>query len=371
MARPGKRIVVLGLSLSSSWGNGHATTWRALLAALAAQGHDILFLERDVPWYAKNRDLVDPTYCGLRFYSEVDDLVRFKSEIRGADLVVVGSFVPDGVAVIDFVQREAVGLTAFYDIDTPVTMAALRVDRCTYLAPEQVSQFDLYLSFTGGPVLRRLEVEFGARMAREFYCSVDEQAYHPLDVAKRWDVGYLGTYSTDRQPMLVELLFGAAARLPERRFVVAGSLYPDSIIWPDNVTHIPHLAPHQHAAFYSSLRIALNVTRADMIAAGFSPSVRLFEAAACGVAIASDDWPGLSSMFTPRVEIEVVGRTQDIIDMISRSDAVLAEMGQAGRSRVLSTHTARHRSEQLMAHVQDAMAYRMPESGPVGVLPGS
>ena len=150
------KLVVLGLSLSSSWGNGHATTFRALLRAFAERGHDILFLERDVPWYAAHRDLPDPEFCRLDYYADLAGLERWQGEIAGADAVIVGSYVPDGVAVAKLVQGWAEGTTAFYDIDTPVTLAKLERGDFEYLSPEVIPGFDVYLSFTGGPTLERI-----------------------------------------------------------------------------------------------------------------------------------------------------------------------------------------------------------------------
>ncbi|HEX2525819.1 MAG TPA: glycosyltransferase, partial [Geminicoccus sp.] len=266
-------LVFVGLSLSSSWGNGHATTYRALLRGLAARGHKLLFLERDVPWYADNRDLPDPDFCELALYGSLDDLTtRFARRIAAADAVVVGSYVPDGIAVLDWVLDKANGVRAFYDIDTPVTLAALERGKIDYLKPEQIGRLDLYLSFSGGPILERLARNYHARRAEAFYCAVDEARYRPSDEPVTWDLGYLGTYSPDRQPTLERLLIEPARRLPDRRFVVAGPQYPADIDWPANVERIEHLAPSEHAAFYGRQRFTLNVTRADMIAAGWSPS---------------------------------------------------------------------------------------------------
>jgi len=293
------KLVVLGLSLSSSWGNGHATTFRALLKAFAARGHDVLFLERDVPWYREQRDLADPDFCTLRFYTDLDDLARFTPEIAEADAVIVGSYVPEGVAVGRFVQEVAGGVTTFYDIDTPVTLAKLARGDFEYLDPAIIPGYDVYLSFTGGPTLELLEHEYGSPAARALYCSVDPGAYAPTGEPKRWDLSYLGTYSADRQPTLERLLIEPARRRPDLNFVVAGPQYPTDIDWPANVERIDHLPPAEHAAFYSASRWTLNVTRADMIAAGWSPSVRLFEAAACATPIVSDVWEGLSDLLAP------------------------------------------------------------------------
>ena len=83
------KLIVLGLSLSSSWGNGHATTYRALLKGFASRGHDILFLERDVPWYRNNRDIADPEYCRLELYCSLEELRHWSGDIRNADAVIV------------------------------------------------------------------------------------------------------------------------------------------------------------------------------------------------------------------------------------------------------------------------------------------
>ncbi len=345
------RIVVLGLSLSSSWGNGHATTYRALLAALAGRGHDIVFLERDQPWYAEHRDLGNPAYCTLELYGGVGHLKSWRKQIAGADLVVIGSYVADGVAVARWVQSVARGTLAFYDIDTPVTIAKLVAGDYEYLHPAVIPGFDLYLSFTGGPTLRRLEREWGARDAHAFYCAVDPILYQPVETQRRWTLGYLGTYSADRQPALERLLIEPARRRPDLRFVVAGPQYPASIDWPGNVDRIEHLPPAGHAWFYSSLDWTLNVTRADMRAAGWSPSVRLFEAAACACPIVSDSWPGIEDILRPGREIALADDTGTLLGVLDHEPANRLAIGKAARSRILTSHTAAHRAAELESHV--------------------
>jgi len=349
------KLVVLGLSLSSSWGNGHATTYRALLKAFAARGHDILFLERDVPWYAAHRDLPHPPWGRTELYGSVPDLQeRFAEAVRDADAAIVGSYVPDGRDVGRWVTATASGVTAFNDIDTPVTLAALDRKGCDYLDADLIPVYDLYLSFTGGPTLRRIERDYGARRAVAFHCLVDENAYAPQPVPIRWDLGYLGTYSEDRQPALDRLLLEPARRSPDLRFVVAGPRYPDSIAWPGNVERIEHLPPGEHPAFYSAQRLTLNITRADMVRAGWSPSVRLFEAGACGVPIVSDRWDGIATFFTPGQEIFLAAGTDDVLAVLERlDDDTRATVARAARVRVLAGHTAGIRAAQLEALLRD------------------
>ena len=354
------KLVVLGLSLSSSWGNGHATTYRALLSAFSARGHDILFLECDVPWYAPHRDLQQPDFCRLAFYRDLAGLDAWRAEIAAADAVIVGSYVPDGIAVGDYVQREARGIVAFYDIDTPVTLVRLRDADCDYLSQPLIAGYDLYLSFTGGPTLDRLERDYGSPMARALYCSVDAAAYRPVPGPKRWDLTYLGTYSADRQPTLERLLIEPARHMPDKRFCVAGPQYPDDIDWPANVERIDHLPPADHAAFYCASRYTLNVTRADMIAAGWSPSVRLFEAAACGTPIISDIWPGLSDLLAPNREILLADKPEQICVWLHEDRSAV---GTAARARILAEHTADARAAQLEQHLQAAIAQSGADRG--------
>jgi spore maturation protein CgeB len=347
------KLIVLGLSLSSSWGNGHATTYRALLKAFARRGHDILFLERDVPWYREHRDIAQPDYCRLEFYRTLEDLDRWDEDIRNADAVIVGSYVPQGVQVGEYVHRHASGVKAFYDIDTPVTLAKLERNDFEYLSPDIIPGYDLYLSFTGGPTLRRIERQYLSPRARALYCSVDPASYAPLSLQKRWDLTYLGTYSNDRQRTLNRLLIEPARRLPHLSFCVAGPQYPDTIDWPANVERIDHLPPAQHAEFYGASRYTLNVTRADMIASGWSPSVRLFEAAACATPVVSDRWTGIESLFEPGREIILADTTEEIVERLSSPDGA-ADIGRAARDRVLAAHTSALRASELEVYIDEA-----------------
>ncbi len=358
---PPMRLVVLGLSLTSAWGNGHATTWRALLRAFAARGHDVLFLERDVPWYASNRDLLRPDFCRLALYDSLSDLDRWRAEISEADAVVVGSYVPEGVAVGRFVQQAARGVTAFYDIDTPVTLAKLERGDEEYLSAALIPGYDVYFSFTGGPTLDLLMRRYGSPAARALYCSVDQAAYQPMDLPRRWDLSYLGTYSSDRQPTLERLLLEPARRAPQLRFVVAGAQYPDSIAWPANVERIEHVPPADHPAFYAASRFTLNVTRADMIRAGYSPSVRLFEAAACATPVISDPWDGLETLFAPGQEILLATEPETVLDVLLHGSAAQRDrLAAAARRRVLGQHTAAHRAIEFETHLLAAAARKAP-----------
>ena len=360
------RIVFLGLSITSSWGNGHATTYRALIRALAARGHDVLFLERDAEWYAENRDLPVPPYCTTRIYKTTAELeARFAPALRDADVVVFGSYVPDGIAVGDLVNRYATGVTAFYDIDTPVTLARLPQGRVDYIAARQIPKYDLYFSFTGGPTLDVLERTYGARLARPLYCSVDPDLYYPEpETEPRHDLGYLGTYSADRQPTLDRLMLAAARSWPEGRFVVVGPQYPDALAWPPNVERVIHLSPAHHRHFYNTLRYTLNITRRDMVEAGYSPSVRLFEAGACATPIISDTWKGLERFLIPAAEILLTRNARQTLAYLRDiPEPERRHVGLLARKRVLAAHTSAHRAMEFEQAVAEA-GVRIPEAAP-------
>ena len=350
-------IVILGLSITSSWGNGHATTFRALVRALSTRGHNVCFLERDMPWYAENRDLPNPPYGLTQLYKSVIELKRrFARRVMDADLCIVGSYVPDGIAIGEWVIRTCQGVKAFYDIDTPVTLAKLATNDAEYLTPQLVRHYDLYLSFTGGPVLTRIERELGSPKARALYCSVDPKVYFPEVCKAKWDVGYMGTYSIDRQPSLDELLIEPARRSRNLKAVVAGPMYPEEISWPANVKRIEHLAPAAHRRFYNAQRFTLNLTRADMRAVGYSPSVRLFEAAACATPIVSDYWPGLETFFELDREILTASAANDVLRYLNEiSETDRRTIGRRARDRVLSEHTAERRAIELEQYVAEVM----------------
>jgi spore maturation protein CgeB len=349
------KITIFGLTITSSWGNGHGTTYRALTRALAERGHSITFFEHNVEWYASNRDLPNPEWCRVILYDDWKQVLpRVRQELEDAEVAVVGSYFPEGVEIINRISDSA-AVKVFYDIDTPITVAQLRERGETqYLRSDQVPSFDIYFSFTGGPLLATLEQEFGANSAVPLYCSFDPHRYRKYPVNREYAcaMSYMGTYAPDRQPKVDEFLCEPARRLGGEKFIVAGPQYPPQIAWPANVARIIHLNPCWHAHLYSSSRLTLNVTRRDMVMAGYSPSVRLFEAAACAAAIVSDNWPGLETFFTPGEEVLVPLTSDDVVRyVLEYSDRELKWMGERARARVMASHTNQQRAIEFESHV--------------------
>jgi spore maturation protein CgeB len=343
------RVVFLGLSVTSRLGNQHAIHYRALMRELDARGHDAVFLERDVPWYASARDLPDPPFGRTYLYSSVGDLrARFAAEVRGANLVVVGSCVPEGVAVGGWVCDTARGTTAFYDFNTPGTLARLERGDCRYISTALIPRYDMYLSFAGGAALERLERRFGARQACAFYPVVDPFRYRPRRMEAKWDLGYLGPYSDARQPQLEALLLDPARKLRDSEFVVAGREYPPDLAWPENVERLEHVPPPKHPAFYAAQRWTLNITGGRTRRAEWAPSVRLFQAAACGIPVISERCDGLEQLFADGKEILIADRPSDVVEAIwDMPDDQRRAIGGRARRRVLAEHTPARRIDQL------------------------
>lgn len=356
------KIVIFGLTISSSWGNGHATLWRGLCRALALGGNEVVFFERDTEYYRNTRDLHRIDGGELILYASFGEIVpRALLELERADAVIVTSYCPDGASASDLILNAARPVRIFYDLDTPVTLASIEGgQRPPYLSERGLREFDQVLSFTGGPALDLLRDRLGAKQVAPLYGHVDPAVHRPAPASERYrsDLSYLGTYSADRQDMLDELLFAPAALLPAQRFALGGSLYPDQQALPANVAHHPHVPPDDHAAFFCSSRATLNVTRLVMARLGYCPSGRLFEAAACGVPLFSDWFEGLELFFEPGREIEVVRSRRDVISALSMGGAELHARARRARERVLSEHTSAYRAAQLTVLLQAAIERR-------------
>jgi spore maturation protein CgeB len=344
------KIVIFGLAITSSWGNGHATLWRGLWRALANRGHRLVFFEKDVPYYAAHRDLTSLEGGDIILYPEWEAILpRARPELSDADVAMVTSYCPDGAAASQFVLESNAPAKCFYDLDTPVTLDLLRSGKqVSYLPEDGLRGFDLVLSYTGGQALNALRTELGAQRAVPLYGSVDPEVHHAVRAVPHYtsDLSYLGTYAEDRQEMLVRLLVEPARRLPGGRFLIGGAQYPDTFPWSSNIFFVRHLPPAEHPAFYSSSRATLNVTRRAMAEMGYCPSGRLFEAAACGAPIISDSWEGLSDFFQPGVEIAIATGTEEALAILNSGDELVA-LGRRARERTLDEHTASRRAIEL------------------------
>lgn len=346
------KITVFGLSISSSWGNGHATLWRGLVRALHRRGHRVVFFEHDTPYYAQTRDLTEIPGGELILYPDWRFAARAaERHLADSDVAMVTSYCPHGIEAAELVMGSRTPCRVFYDLDTPVTLARMHAgEQVAYIGPRGLADFDLVLSYTGGAALGQLRSRLGAQRVAPLYGHVDPEVHRPVPPADRFraDLSYIGTYAEDRQRMLDALLIEPARHLAGRRFVIAGAQYPQDFPWTGNIHFVKHLPPDQHPAFYSSSRLTLNVTRAAMAAMGWCPSGRLFEAAACGAPVLSDRWAGLDAFFTPGDEVLVARDTDEAVAALDLDDAELRRIAGRARERTLAEHTADRRVDDLM-----------------------
>lgn len=356
-------VVVFGLTVSSSWGNGHATLWRSLIAAMLRRGHSINFYERDMPYYAGARDLNTlPSGGELRLYDSMTSIKAIaQQDLADADLAICTSFCPDGVEAGEWILSSRAAVRCFYDMDTPVTLKALTEDATrAYLPQHGLGDFDLVLSYTGGRALDELRLRLGARYTAPLYGWVDPKSHYPVQPVERFRsaFSYLGTYAADRQAALHELFLRPAAMQPDQRFLIGGAQYPDTFPWSENLYFTQHLEPAQHPAFFCSGRATLNITRQAMGEYGYCPSGRLFEAAACGVPLLSDTWPGFDTFFKPGEEVLCVSTADDVLQGLSLTDVELGRMAQQARARTLEQHTADVRVRELERLCEAAMHHK-------------
>jgi spore maturation protein CgeB len=360
------KIVIFGLTISSSWGNGHATLWRGLCKNLIRLGHDVVFFERDVSYYATARDVTELPGGRLELYPDWDEIgSRARTDIHEADVAVITSYCPDALHVTDLLLDQDHCLRVFYDLDTPITLARLRAgERVPYIGANGLRDFDLVLSFTGGPaVFPEFLRLVGARRIEPLYGHADADIHRPAAPQPHYHaaLSYLGTYAHDRQRALEQLFVAPALTRQDLRFLIGGAQYPQDFPWSPNVYFVRHLPPPEHPAFFASSRLTLNVTRNAMVEMGWCPSGRLFEAAACGTPVVSDIWNGIGDFFEPGTDILLARGRDDVIAALELGDDELRRIADRARQRTLDEHSSARRAQQFVSLVEQARSPKMFE----------
>jgi spore maturation protein CgeB len=341
--------------------------WRGLIKALGKLGHHTVFFERDTDFYAQHRDLRELPGGELVLYGSFHDIRRqVAKQLSEADAAIVTSYCPDALEASDRLLNSPARVRCFYDLDTGVTLERVRSGGPVDYIPRQgLGDFDLVLSYTGGQALTELKTRLGARHVAPLYGCVDPEVHHPAPIEDRFraDLSYLGTYSADRQAALDDLFLEPARRRTDLRFVMVGPQHASEVSQLENVAAIPHVPPAEHPAFYSSSRLSLSVTRSNMAEIGYCPSSRLFEAAACGAPVLSDEWDGLDYFFEPSREILVARTTGHVMDALAMPPEALARIGKAGRDRVLAMHTANRRALEMENILEAAVSLPVEQAG--------
>jgi len=344
---------MIGKSILSSIRYPQADLYRGLVGELAQRGHRTVFLECERPDEKWQRDMLRTPYCDVWTYATTDSLLdEYTPAIEAADIVILGSAVPEAHRIAAWIADKARGVKVYYDTDLARTLASLSNNNSDKecVSCSTVPIFDLYLSTTGGSALDQLMQEYGCRFAKPLYESIDPYFFYRTDVHKQYDLGFIGNFKPERDQHLEELLLQPARHTPNRRFVLAGDHYPPDVDWPDNLTYLEHLPETNHVDFYNRQHCSLVLAREDRRALGFTPSKRLLAAAACGVPILTHHWEGIEQFFEPQREVFLVEDCHQVLDVLYQSNEIdRRRVGDFARERVLAQHTTAHRTDQLLS----------------------
>lgn len=338
------KIAFYGSSLLSSYWNGAATYYRGILRALAERGYEITFYEPDAFERQQHRDIDPPEWARSVVYPATEGALReVLAEAGKADIVVKAN----GVGVFDRELLEGVlrearpdALTIFWDVDAAVTLEEMRGNeghpvRCA------LPRLDMVLTYGGGPPVIEAYRRLGARGCIPIYNALDPQTHFPVepDPAFACDLAFLANRLPDREARVEEFFLKAAARLPERAFLLGGNGWHDKPM-PANIRALGHVGTGQHNAFNCTPLAVLNVARDSMAEVGFSPATRVFEAAGAGACLITDAWEGIELFLQPDTEVLVARDGQDVADHLAALTPERARaIGQAALKRVLAEHT--------------------------------
>jgi spore maturation protein CgeB len=344
------RIAIFGSSLVSSYWNGAATYYRGIVRSLAERGHQVVFLEPDAYERQQHRDLEDPPWAEVVVWDPTPERAReLVRSVAGHDVVVKAS----GVGVLDEELEHAVAALAgptrvFWDVDAPATLARLEDDPEDALR-RLVPQYDLVFTYGGGDAVVERYLALGARDCMPIYNAVDPETHHPAEPDGRFeaDLVFLGNRLPDRERRVDEFFLAAAERAPERSFVLGGSGWSDKPL-PANVRLLGHVGTGEHNALNSTPLAVLNVTRDSMVANGWSPATRVFEAAGAGACLITDAWPGIELFLEPDREVLVARDGDEVAAHVETLEPERARaIGAAALERVLREHTYAQRAEQV------------------------
>lgn len=347
-------IAFFGSSLVSAYWNGAATYYRGIIRTLHRRGHQVTFYEPNILERQKHRDLENVRYALSIIYEARNEreVLEAVGKARTADIVIKAS----GVGAFDALLEEAVldlqtpnRAVVFWDVDAPATLERLRKNRSDHFC-KLVPEYDLVLTYGGGEPVMRGYREFGARRCVPIYNAFDPETHHPVSPDPRFEgiLGFVGNRLPDREERVLDFFQGAADRLPEKRFLLAGSGWEQNVALSPNVHYVGHLYTHDHNAFNATPRAVLNVSRNGMARFGFSPATRVFEAAASAACLITDKWEGIELFLAPDRECLVASNGEQVARHLQDLSVEKArQIGQAALQRVSSEHTYDHRGAQV------------------------
>jgi spore maturation protein CgeB len=348
------RIAFFGSSLVSAYWNGAATYYRGLIRELHELGHRITFYEPDAYERQQHRDMPDPPYARVHVYTAEDEkgVRQALRSAREADVVIKAS----GVGVFDELLEKAVlelkhagNAVVYWDVDAPATLAAIH-ERSDHHLAALIGDYDLVLTYGGGPAVINAFTRLGARRCVPIYNALDTTTHYPVpsDPKYKADLGFLGNRMPDRETRVHEFFFKPAAALPEKKFLLGGNGWASHAPDLPNVRYLGHVYTDQHNAFNCTPLAVLNINRQSMADVGFSPATRIFEATGAGACLITDAWPGLDHFLIPGRECLVVSNGEEVAALLETLQPEEAHaIGRAALQRVRAEHTYTLRAAQV------------------------
>ena len=345
------KIFVFGSSITSSYWNGAATYYRGIYSNLARLGHEITFAEPDAYGRQQHRDSGDYSYVESVVYSSPSDLPQLFRQAAQADLIVKHSGVGADdaeleLAVVRTIESNAIRV--FWDVDAPATLARVEHNRNDPFWP-LIPEYDLVLTYGGGPPVVAHYYRLGARDCFPIYNGLDPGAHFPVakDPSLVCDLVLVANRLPDRERRVAEFFIRAAELAPDLHFILGGEGWEGKRL-PRNIRWIGHVGTADHNRVNCSARMVLNLNRDSMASVGFSPPTRIFEAAGAGACLITDAWTGIEMFFEPGREILLASSADEIVTLLrNTSSERAAQIGSAMRQHALLGHTYAQRAAQV------------------------
>jgi spore maturation protein CgeB len=363
------KCVLFYHAFSSCWNNGNAHFLRGIARELHRLGHDVAVYEPADGWSRVNaiRDggehilgEVPQLFPGIAVRS-YDRSLDLDEALDAADLVVVHEWnSPELIERIGRRRAQGAPFTLlFHDTHHRAVTAPEELARC------DLDGFDGVLAF--GEVLRQIYLGLGwADNAFTWHEGADIELYRPLREEKTQDLVWIGNWGDDeRSAELREYVIQPVARL-KLRAAIHGVRYPQTAldeIAAAGITFGGWLPAHRAPRAFAQARVTVHVPRGPYVRAlpGI-PTIRMFEAMACGIPIISAPWEDSEGLFTPESYLRVGNgaQMQAALSTLLHDTGSAAAIADAGFRLVMERHTCRHRALQLLDIVKHIRGPRSP-----------
>ena len=364
------RIAYFAHSLRSDWNNGNAHFLRGLMRAITALGHRVTVFEPAVEWSIENLwteergqgSLTDFAHVyadlDLQTYATHETAAQWSERLCGVDIVILHEWNSPSLAQCLLGLREQLGFKLLFH-DTHHRASS---------SPEQMQQFGLQ-RFDGilafGEALRTIYRErFGIAQVWTLHEAADTTVFRPQTAdEKQTDVVWIGNWGEgERSAEIQEYFLDPASHLATKNFTIYGVRYPEAGLSALGQAHVRYGAylPNLDApAVYASARLTVHIPRQQYSSAmNGIPTIRVFEALACGIPLLSAPWQDTEQLFRPGDFRYVHSGSEMTSAMQALLDDPVAARDQASRGleTILARHTCVHRAHELNAICQELLS---------------